>query len=139
MGVPSDPTARRFARAALARREEAGVLLAGGYATGAVYLGGYAAECLLKALILMTAPRADRPAVSSGFRGRAGHDLTRLRQQYRRAGGPPPSAAVAADLRIVSGWDTSLRYSPRRTEPREAGLFLAAVDRLLHWADGRYS
>ena len=44
---------RRFHRAAARRFEEAQFLLTrGNYTTAAVYLAGYAVECMLKALIL---------------------------------------------------------------------------------------
>ena len=52
MPPPRSPDARRFYRAGLLRFDEAKFLLDNSeYTTAAVYLGGYAVECLFKALI----------------------------------------------------------------------------------------
>jgi hypothetical protein len=47
---------RRFRVAALQRFEDAQILLDNDRATGAVYLAGYAVECLLKAVLLERTP-----------------------------------------------------------------------------------
>jgi hypothetical protein len=58
MSVPKSNEARRFFRAAGARYSEAFFLLENsGFTTAAVYLAGYAVECMLKALVLSHEPR----------------------------------------------------------------------------------
>ena len=94
MGIPSSSEARRFYRCALQRYEEARVLRKADLTTGAVYLGGYAIECALKALILDAVPRAKRTDTLSSFRGNLAHDYEWLRYKYRSLGGAsfPPAA-----------------------------------------------
>ncbi len=52
MALPRAAEARRYYRAAKQRYEDAQMLLEAGRTTGAVYLAGYAVECILKALLL---------------------------------------------------------------------------------------
>ena len=137
MAVPSSPTARLFYRAAFDRLEEADVLGTAGYPTGAVYLGGYAVECGLKALVLSSVPASRQAAVEATFRGVRGHDLRWLRREYLRLGGAKPPTQTEADLDEVGTWTTGLRYSPGRVDEGTAKRFLAASRRLLEWADRR--
>jgi len=58
MALPRSPEARLFYQAAKQRFEDALFLLAG-RRTAAVYLAGYAVECMLKTLILSRAPDKD--------------------------------------------------------------------------------
>lgn len=63
------PNVRRFLRANLRRQDEASFLLnEGNYSTAAVYLGGYAVECALKALILAGEPSARHATTLASFR-----------------------------------------------------------------------
>ena len=137
MGLPSAKEARRFYRAGQVRREEAGVLRERGYATGAVYLAGYAAECMLKTLLLGATPRGRRAEVFAGFRGAGGHDLRRLRARYAAAAGGTIPNGISLDLLYLSRWTTDLRYSPKAMPDDFARDFLAATDRVLAWADAR--
>ena len=137
MAAPADPAARLFRRAAAARRTEADVLSAAGHGTGAVYLAGYAVECVMKALLLSATPRAERAAVAASFKGAAGHDLDRLRERYNLAGGAWLPRDVADAYNGVTRWGTDLRYSPADTPPQKAAEFLRDVDAICRWADGR--
>ena len=137
MAVPADPDARLFYRAAQARRVEAGVLLAAGHGTGAIYLAGYAVECTFKALLLTATPAADRAAVVASFKGAGGHSLQGLRDRYVVAGGAFPPTAITEHFNRVQKWGTPLRYSPAETPIPNARRFLASVDALSAWADGR--
>ena len=137
MAKPADPTARLFRRAAAARRTEADVLLAAGHGTGAIYLAGYAVECLMKALLLSAIPRAERAAAVASFKGAAGHDLELLRRRYALAGGAWLPREIADAFNGVSEWGTVLRYSPAATPAAQAGAFLAYVDTIVGRADGR--
>ncbi|MFO0848179.1 MAG: HEPN domain-containing protein [Gemmataceae bacterium] len=137
MPTPADPDARLFYRVALDRFDDAGVLLADGRTTGAVYLAGYSVECMLKALVLATVPAAHRPDVLDEFRGAKAHNFDWLRDLYRMYGGPhPPPEAVRA-LYEVNGWGTALRYRAGTIPVRQARQFLAAARKIMTWADGR--
>lgn len=66
---------RRFQRAAQQRLAEAQFLLEHNYTTAAVYLGGYAVECALKALILSSEPVTKHRDTLLSFRGTRGHSF----------------------------------------------------------------
>jgi HEPN domain-containing protein len=126
----------RFERASAGRFEEAQFLLhEGGFTTAAVYLAGYAVECILKALILSNEPEARHGGTLSTFRGASAHALEwlceRLAERSVRL-----SPAASRDLAMVAGWTTSLRYDPRRIKRDEAEAILQAAARLIEWAKG---
>src|SRR5947209_4492480 len=75
----SSREARRFKRAAQARLAEAEFLLEHQFRTGAVYLAGYAVECLLKALILSSEPVVLNQDTMRMFKGSKAHDFVWLR------------------------------------------------------------
>jgi HEPN domain-containing protein len=134
---PSSQEARLFYRSSFQRLDEAQFLLEGGRTTGAVYLAGYAVECILKALILSSCTASDRKDVLGTFRGQRAHEIEWLRQQYTERGHAAIPAEIARLLTRVNSWSTDLRYSPRMTKTREARAFLDATSRVLEWADGR--
>src|SRR5207253_4395638 len=70
--------ARDFWRASQKRFDEAIFLLKAGYFTAAVYLGGYAVECALKALILCNEPVQRHPGTMGLFRGAKAHEFNWL-------------------------------------------------------------
>ncbi len=112
-------------------------MLEGSRTTGAIYLAGYAVECILKALLISTVPDSRRAEVVASFRGSRAHDYNWLRDQYRHQGGatfPPP---VAQCFALVNTWSTDLRYKPGITLMSEAEAFLRAAEAIIQWADGR--
>lgn len=92
MAMPASPNARLFYRAAKQRFEDAEFLLSIDRTTAAVYLAGYSVECILKALIVATVPRAQEGEILATFRGGRAHDYDWLRRLYAERGGPglPP-------------------------------------------------
>ena len=101
---------------------------------GAVYLGGYAVECALKARIC--ADRRTRTLEAQYFT----HDLERLAQATTA------SLALAGDLslrrrfvRIISTWDVSLRYTARHWDAAEVERFLTMVKDLTQWLFASWS
>ena len=137
MAIPTDPDARLFYRAAEQRREDAAVLSDAGRHAGAVYLGGYVVECLLKALIVSTVRAADRPQVVASFRGAHAHSYDWLLARYRQAGGPMLSVPITLAVRTVDQWTVSLRYDPSSVPADDAAAFAQAVDDVRAWANGR--
>jgi len=139
MGLPESAEARVFYRCGLRRLEDAEVLLGAGKTTGAVYLAGYAVECLLKALILdALGTRARRTAAIKGFRGTLAHSYEWLRREYVLAGGGRATRQASENFRRVAGWSPALRYEVKQVRTAEADLFFAAVRELIAWADGRF-
>ena len=137
MALPRSVEARQYYRCALQRFEDAEVLLRAAHTTGAVYLAGYAIECMLKALILDSLAPATRAAMLGKFRGARAHDYEWLRGQYVLNRGARPPGGIAVDFTLVDGWSTDLRYVTRSLRSAEAEEFLQAAKRILDWADGR--
>jgi len=102
----------------------------------AIYLTGYAVECILKALILTVTPAAGRLGVLRSFRGAAAHDLLWLRARLaeRHVGVPGP---VAKELAYVASWSVDLRYEPGPGDREDARRFILSARSILDWADGR--
>lgn len=80
-GIPDEK--RRFALVAKQRSDDARFLL-GHRNTVAVYLAGYAVECILKALWLSRIPFRDRAKQVEVFRGEKAHNLEWLKAQYKK-------------------------------------------------------
>lgn len=136
MATPRDPSARRYYRVAYQRLEDALILLRMDRLQAAIYLAGYAVECILKALILSQTPATRRRQVLASFRGAIAHNITWLRERLDAALGRLP-VEVARQLSFVSGWSTDLRYEPGAGNPEDAREFLQAAQHVLNWADGR--
>ena len=129
---------RRFQRAAVQRLTAAEFLLKHGFMLDAVYLGGYAVECSLKAMILRRTPRGEFEVMNERLTaaGAKGHDFeylgTLLKGQMggrakrdREVLGP-----LAACLKDLFGWSTNLRYEATTVRPAEAKRFFRAVREL---------
>lgn len=131
-------TAKDYRRAALNRYDESRLLYEAGKCTGAMYLAGYAVECMLKVLVLTTVPVAQQAEFAKNeFRGSDGHDFEILRTRYLvRQGGGLPSEIVQL-FTLVSDWSTDLRYDPRESKDDEADPFLTAVNGIITWAERR--
>ena len=104
---------------------------------GAVYLAGYAVECMLKALILNSLPAKDHESVEAEFRGQRAHQYEWLRLRYAQTNAPGLPAEISRSLAFVSTWETSLRYTPGLGDRQDALRFLAESRKILDWADKR--
>ena len=122
----------RFLRAAEERLEDAHALTAAGRHAGAIYLGGYAVECGLKALLLANVPSRFEMETQDSFRGAAAHDFLGLRHRCEGVGvNFPPH--LARNLRSVREWDVADRYNPAGATAARAAEFLAAAAAILNW------
>jgi len=137
MAIPKSPDARRFYRSADERWTEAQILRRADRTTAAIYLAGYAIECMLKALILEGLPEKSRNSVLSSFRGRQAHDFQWLRDRYILNGGAKPPKDINRQFTLVEDWSTEIRYDPKKVAGSEADQFLKAVQAIIHWANGR--
>ena len=137
MSIPGSSDARLYYRCAFQRYEEAEVLFRAEYTTGAVYLAGYGIECILKALVLMAVPAAQRMDALRSFRGPKAHEYDWLRSQYLTSGGARFPREITQHFTLVNDWSTDLRYTPRSVREDEAEAFLAAAVAIIRWADGR--
>jgi HEPN domain-containing protein len=127
-------SSRDFQRAARQRLTTAEFLLANGYNLDAKYLGGYAVECTLKALILEITPVADQTEmlkkISSGKKMHAPEILGGILKELGR---PVPLDLVKRLRR--SGWSTALRYESGRTDTGETRGFLRTAKAVYDWVE----
>jgi hypothetical protein len=131
MGLPKTPEAQRFYRVAQQRLLDAEFLFSGGRNTAAVYLAGYAVECILKALLLSRlAPGARRDAIKS-FRGSKAHDFEWLKTKYIKSGGSHFPKDLTKALLLINTWNTDLRYQAVMVPPGEAEAFLISAKTVL--------
>lgn len=136
MSAAGPDEVRRFSDVAKQRYDDARFLL-GHRNTAAIYLAGYAVECILKALWLSRVPPRRRSKQVESFRGEKGHDLDWLKVQYMRRGGEPFTPAISKAFGRVNGWRTDLRYNPGTAKAKDAKAFLLAVEEILEWAERR--
>lgn len=137
MAVPQDMEARRFYRVALQRMDDGKLILEHlNRPTAAIYLTGYAAECILKALLLASTPKNERNQTLAQFMGPKGHDLYWLGKQLRQRGVMMPPQVTRA-FAYVTTWSTSLRYDPSGQARDTAETFLACTESVLEWAKAR--
>lgn len=136
MAMPADINARRYYRVAYQRLDDGTALLDISRPRAAIYLTGYAVECILKALLLMSTPAGERAEVLATFRGEGAHNIDWLRGQLIRRIGQLP-IVEARHVSLVSSWSTDLRYEPGPGDPEDARGFLTAADSILRWANGR--
>ena len=127
---------RRFYNVALQRFEDAEVLLRNRRTTGAIYLAGYAVECVLKALLLANIPRGRQRRFLQEFRGTRAHDFDWLRQQLQARGVQLPQT-LRKEFTRVNTWSTDLRYNPGTTRYDRGEAFLTAAAAVIEWVKGR--
>jgi hypothetical protein len=133
MAAPKDIDARRYYLVALQRLEDGKLLFKLSRWNAAIYLSGYAVECILKALILTSTPRNRRDERVASFRGRNAHNIEWLSRQLVGCGVKVP-AAHSGQLVYLSSWSTDLRYEAGPGNPQDAGRFLASASAVLKWA-----
>jgi hypothetical protein len=136
MAIPADINARRYYRVAYQRLDDGAALLGISRPRAAIYLTGYAVECILKALLLMSSPAGERPEVLATFRGAVAHNIEWLRDRLVQRIGRLP-VGENRQVSLVSSWSTDLRYEPGPGDVDDARAFLAAAESVLTWANGR--
>ena len=141
MGSPKQIDARRYSRVAKQRLDEADLILQRLELWAvAQYVGGYAVECMLKALVIEVTPQNRRPPAGDDMlawmKKDFGHDLNALRAYAGRRGARMPRD-VSSDFVFVSTWDPQSRYEPGPGNAAEASRFLRAAKSVLKWADRR--
>lgn len=137
MSLPHASEARFFYRAAKQRLEDADLLLELDRTTGAVYLAGYAVECMLKALALNQCPPSRRKDLSESFRGAKAHDFEWLKDRYFEVGGPRFPSGISHAFSFASTWGVNFRYRSGAIKLSEAKRFLEAARTITQWAEER--
>jgi HEPN domain-containing protein len=125
---------RLFVKTSLRFRGDAEVLLENGRSHGAIYMGGYAVECVLKALILVAFDAYEQPAKIDEFKGKLAHNLQWLREEYVRAGGARIPKPVQRAFQVLDDWNTDLRYNPDVNYSGDAAIFFRELGVVMEWA-----
>lgn len=129
-------------KASLRRREDAEALFQSGRWQGAMYLGGYAVECLLKAALMhqfdcRTLADLERELRDRGLMAADSTMYTHQFETLFRVAGHfdrlRASREVWPRFRTVNLWRPSLRYDPHPVGPEDAQDFLEAVDQIVAW------
>jgi HEPN domain-containing protein len=136
MAVPHDIDARRYYRVAYQRLDDGAALLEISRPRAAIYLTGYAVECILKALLLTSTPANQRSDVRAMFRSAIAHNIEWLRDQLVQRIGRLP-VGENRQVALVSSWSTDLRYEPGPGDPEDAEAFLDAARLIVAWANAR--
>lgn len=129
-------TSRDFLKVAVQRLTTAETLLREKLTLDAQYIGGYAVECALKALIMELTPAADRPdKLKRITTGKSMHDPDVLRGELRKLGTSLP-LDLARRMRRFR-WSTDLRYETGRRDTGETAALLNTAKALFDWAEGQ--
>ena len=130
-------TARDFLRAAAQRLDAAKVLYRASFNLDAQYIGGYAIECALKALILscVSAPELQGilKRISSGAKW---HRPEVLLGELRDRGITLPTELAKRMRRFT--WTTDLRYETGRADTGETGAVLKTAEMIYHWVRKKF-
>lgn len=129
-------TSRDFQKAADQRLTAAETLLRLKLTLDAQYLGGYAAECSLKALILHRTPDPNKPKklrqITSGAKM---HRPDVLLGELRDLGIAIPRELAKRMRRF--DWTTDLRYETGRRDTGETVAFLKTAKTIVDWVEGQ--
>jgi HEPN domain-containing protein len=136
MAIPRSLESRRFFQVAFQRFEDAQILLRNARTTGAVYLAGYAVECILKVLLLESVPISRRRHVVASFRGTKAHDFEWIRNELRSRNVLLPGE-IGRALATVRTWSVDLRYVAANWAQADAQAFLTAANRIVKWVEGK--
>ncbi len=129
-------TSRDFLKVAGQRLTTAGVLLREKLTLDAQYIGGYAVECALKALILNLTPDAEKPDILKRITaGTTMHRPDVLLGKLRDLGVSLP-LALAKRMRRFE-WTTDLRYETGRRDTGETIAFLKTAKAIYDWVEGQ--
>ena len=137
MGIPQDKNALKYYRVAKQRLNEAELILSKAeLPAAAIYIAGYAVECILKALLLIQTPAGKRTGMLKSLKDDFGHDLYGLYEGAQGRGANPPPG-VSRELSYVSSWSPEQRYTPGPGNPKDAQRFIKSASVILDWADGK--
>ena len=142
MALPKDIDARKFYRVANKRLYEARLILdkLELYAASE-YLGGYAVECILKALVLTVTPASQRPPAGDRtidwLKTEFGHGLDALRRWVVARGARRCRATLPIRSCSSPPGTLSRGTNSARGVWKDAERFLSAAASIVRWANDR--
>jgi len=131
-------TSRDFQRAAAQRLTIAELLMNQSYTLDAQYIGGYAVECSLKALILHFSSESERAeALERITSGAAMHRPEVLLGRLQDLGVRLPVDLAKRMRRFNLSWTTDLRYETGRKDMGETIAFIKTAKAIYDWVGGQ--
>jgi len=129
-----------YRQAAIARLAEAEYLKRA-YPSGAIYLGGYVVECMLKWAIcqrhgVIYFENLSNPKLAAQLMSARGHDLGFLLDASGLRPLRKSNKLLYNAFTEVSGWSVALRYNPSTGDVRVAARFMDGVNALRVWLEG---
>jgi HEPN domain-containing protein len=130
------------AKASLHRRDDAQVLFDAAHWRGAMYLGGYSVECLIKAKLMQkfgcrTIRGLEEELKDRGLIPTEATMYTHHFESLFRVSGfldrLRKDARLWASFTIVNRWVPAWRYDPDLSKKEEAEDFFEALDRIASW------
>jgi hypothetical protein len=104
----------------------------------AQYIGGYAVECALKALILESTAESDRPDILNRLTHGATYHRAEVLLDRLRERGIVLTVELAKRMRRFD-WTTGLRYETGRKDTGETYGLLRTARALYEWVGGQLS
>jgi hypothetical protein len=104
----------------------------------AQYVGGYAVECALKALILQNTPLADRPQTLEQLTHGAAYHRPEVLLDRLRERGIVLTVDLAKRMRRFD-WTTYLRYETGRKDTGETNGLLRTARAIYNWVEDQIS
>ncbi len=133
----SIPNAVTLSKVAIHRYDDADCLMKAKRYNAAIYLAGYAVECMLKALLVNRTPSSKTRDLSDYFRGNLGHNLEQLLQAIRDRGENFPKTTARQFQTINKIWSVNIRYQHVQLKNKDAESIMRAVLEIMLLLKGR--
>ncbi len=131
------PNAVTLSKVAIHRYDDADCLMNAKRYNAAIYLGGYAVECMLKSLLVTRTPASKTEDIQDFFRGNLGHNLEQILKAIRDRGENFPKT-IARQLQSINKiWSVNIRYQHTELKLKPAFSFMNAVLEIITWVKGR--
>ena len=135
---------REQARASHQRLEDAKALLRAARWRGAMYIAGYAVECLLKTKLMQVYDCQNLRELEGVLQSRSAlpiggtifthqlETLFKLTPSYHRL---QQNQDMLSLFNVVNRWAPKWRYVSKQTTRDEAFFFINAIEQVMHWID----
>jgi HEPN domain-containing protein len=131
------PNALTLSKVAMNRYDDADCLMKAKRYNAAIYLAGYAVECMLKSLLVTRTPVSKTAEIQDFFRGNLGHNLEQLLLAIRERGENFPSPVTRMFQTINKIWSVNIRYQHVQLKHKEAASIMNAVLEIITLIKGR--
>lgn len=131
------PNAVTLSKVAINRYDDADCLMKAKRYNAAIYLAGYAVECMLKSLLVMRTPASKAEEIQDFFRGNLGHNLEQLLKAIRDRGENFPKVLSRSLQTINKIWSVNIRYQHVQLKHKEAASIMNAVFEIISLIKGR--